>query len=1654
MNNSLTGFWPVFAVLCWTVWSASAYELAHRWSFNGNNDEVNLVDSVGGVTAEKVGDNNAWSDGKLVMTGNGGRTAGLNLGKNLLSADGATIEIWATHDTVRNWARIFDYACEPTYDGSYAGNYIMWAWSNGTNTDRMFVEVRQGGTKYNPGSVYLRNIMGEPYHFSVTVTKNGTGMTIRYMRRNAVTGAIEWQWSKDFAAGLDTFADAEFLLGGSPYNDSAPTATYEEVRIWNGVLNDEQLTANVIAGPDSLLGCRLASDAAGFDIASGKTFTQCAAMFRTAGTVKLEAGAGIVFDTANFIGTEMKFISGGFILPAEVGSVLDMVTLTDAVNYTATLDGNTITVASAQPAYAKWTAASAPATAADLVNAANWTCYAKDGTTVISGGVPGAATTVIIDGDTDFAIPDGAVPAWKQTRLGGFTATQYGRITPAPNTAYAAYREAELGQYTPKGEQGIDALNASSGTWVTDNLKTSQLRFDGWFYVTAAEAGQWTIQSRFDDFSTLAIDGVWQFINNRWDPTMGAGAYVSEGWHHFTMIAGDTGGGYGSSVIDIGGVKVPFSISINGSSTLTAFHNFIFATGTAGTVTLTKDCDWTALGTLVLTSGTTLDLNGHSLTIQDIAVDYIGSKIVNSAAKKSILYFTRAPIESMVYASGVIEGIDVNIVLAQDGAQVATWTGAANDGNPANAANWEDLAGEAVVPTAAYTARIAGDNVNLQAPAGTDIACKSFEIGNCTFSADCDWRGLSKTPLILGVADFNGFNLKLNHLNADTGCSFVNSAGAEDVSELQFDTVSDSIAGEVSFIDNIGLLTLGDNVKIVITKVGDGTISTGYMNIGDAHYTEFSQNGGAVVLTSDRSVVGGRNNKGHGVYRMDGGNLTANYEFSVGGRGTGEFIQTAGNVTFANWLNIGRNGGTGTLVITGGTILNAPAPGPVFLGAEGGSGTLDASGTADVTLYRLSGGGFSEAGNKGYLNISGDAVVRTTGWGTFGAVKNGYGEINQSGGLFSVGAEFTVGEGGTAIYNLSGGTNTIVGNLYVGRSKDTGRGTYVQGEGTLVTVNDLRIGESAGSIGTYTQNGGTIKPKYWERFGLGGTGTYIQNGGLNDATMSGASSQVHIGESGVATYTLNDGTFNVSGIVNVGESGTGTLHIAGGKMSAQSGITLGTAAAGNGTLFLGNDALLTTTSIKKGPGTATVSFDGGTLAALADSNEFLSGFGSVWFDQGGLTIDSAGHNVAIAGTAVSAFPGSSLTKTGEGTLTADSVPAVGAINVTGGTLAFTAEGNNTATPATLAHRWSFNGDLKDAIGGSEGTSYGSVSYSADNKTVVLAGGTKNTSYIDLGANMLPSDSVTLEFWMTLRQRKVWSKLFCLGKDTSDGIAFTFNRTNDTGVYSLDVNGEGGGTFGMDAMRFETAPYYIAITFTPDGNGGTYARTYCRNLSSDKMVYMVNHTFVNWSVLTRITQNVFWLGHSFWSDYDAYIDIDEVRVWNGTLSEDLLIRSAANGPDASADQIASIEDATYSQLYVASGARVDLGGKKLTQSVVTGSGTVLNGSLVVTDSLSPAGNGAVGTIALTSDTVVTGTINLDVGDLIEVAGGSLDLSGATLKVSDPDNINGAYVFATSQSGAITGKPQCQELKDMGYDVLITADGKRASITRVGTIIIIR
>jgi hypothetical protein len=118
------------------------------------------------------------------------------------------------------------------------------------------------------------------------------------------------------------------------------------------------------------------------------------------------------------------------------------------------------------------------------------------------------------------------------------------------------------------------------------------------------------------------------------------------------------------------------------------------------------------------------------------------------------------------------------------------------------------------------------------------------------------------------------------------------------------------------------------------------------------------------------------------------------------------------------------------------------------------------------------------------------------------------------------------------------------------------------------------------------------------------------------------------------------------------------------------------------------------------------------------------------------------------------------------------------------------------------------------------------------------------------------------------------------------------------------------------------------------------------------------------------------------------------------------------------------------LNLASGGTIDLGGNTFVQpSLVLGGGTVANGTLVV-----------------------NGTTDLHVGDSI-VNTGTIDLSGATFNLVDPENLTGKYSrgFTFIRGGTIVGKPTVANLPK-GWNVVVSGD--KARIGKLGIVVIVR
>ena len=170
---------------------------------------------------------------------------------------------------------------------------------------------------------------------------------------------------------------------------------------------------------------------------------------------------------------------------------------------------------------------------------------------------------------------------------------------------------------------------------------------------------------------------------------------------------------------------------------------------------------FTEPGLVSFASGATVTIDVHGRTFA------LGEKIISWASRPEGTTFV---FDTATAAGGVspVAG-ETGLFYGTNGAvERAVWTGAANDGVLSNPVNWTctDIAGAAVsggLPGAGSIVRIEG-SVAMQIPASAPLVCERLEFGDCTLTADCDWRGLDFSTCSGGTIDLRGRKLYVNGL--------------------------------------------------------------------------------------------------------------------------------------------------------------------------------------------------------------------------------------------------------------------------------------------------------------------------------------------------------------------------------------------------------------------------------------------------------------------------------------------------------------------------------------------------------------------------------------------------------------------------------------------------------------------------------------------------------------------------------------------------------------------------------------------------------------------------------------------------------------------------------------------------------------------------
>lgn len=618
--------------------------------------------------------------------------------------------------------------------------------------------------------------------------------------------------------------------------------------------------------------------------------------------------------------------------------------------------------------------------------------------------------------------------------------------------------------------------------------------------------------------------------------------------------------------------------------------------------------------------------------------------------------------------------------------------------------------------------------------------------------------GSSSTAATFRINAGANFTLNGGTVNTGAGAFFQvgNSAGAAGTATI----TSGSLTAVESDIGNVagatGTVTQGGGTHtvsgqlylgVVSTSTGNytlntgGTLNTAGTRVGFAGTGTFTQNGGAHNITGVLQL--GAANSGSGTYNLNGGTLTtSSVSNNSNNSGSSTFNFNGGTLrpnvsttTFFGPLNTANVQAGGALIDTNGFNVTASQPliHAAALGATAdgglqklGAGTLTLTGVSTYTGPTFALAGTLEVGNGGKIQNSflqvpaggtfllspggtydaGSAVYLNVG-GTAGALPS---TVNQTGGtMTTVATDLGNIAGNTAVFNQSGGTNTVSTQITVGLN--TGAvGTYnLSGTGvlnspslTLVGVsttgffnqtggtnnsNQTNIGHNPTGNGTYVLSGGQLNASSYFAVGASGIGLFRQTSGILNSP---GPLYVGFNAGAVGSYELSAGQATAAS-VNVGLTGQGTLVQTGGLLSATGSVNIGNNASGVGVYRLAG-GVLRANSVQGGAGTATFNFEGGTLQASAATSNLLLNMDTLQVLAGGARIDTNGFAVTISpvlshevNDATSQQVDGGLTKLGSGNLTlTGSNTFNGGVTVAAGTLTVAGDANLGAATGPIA----------------------------------------------------------------------------------------------------------------------------------------------------------------------------------------------------------------------------------------------------------------------------------------------------------------------------------------------------------------------------------
>jgi len=205
----------------------------------------------------------------------------------------------------------------------------------------------------------------------------------------------------------------------------------------------------------------------------------------------------------------------------------------------------------------------------------------------------------------------------------------------------------------------------------------------------------------------------------------------------------------------------------------------------------------------------------------------------------------------------------------------------------------------------------------------------------------------------------------------------------------------------------------------------------------------------------------------------------------------------------------------------------------------------------------------------------------------------------------------------------------------------------------------------------------------------------------------------------------------------------------------------------------------------------------------------------------------------------------------------------------------------------LTHRYSFNVDASDSVGGANGILEGNAVVT--NGALVLDG---VNSYLALPPNLLTNyTAVTMEAWVTDKGSADWARIWDFGSGTTAYMFLSLpsGDANLRGAYTIAGNGNEQ-ILQMPGTGRPVVGQAAHIVWTTDGATGLGI------LYLNGLPVATNAAMTLTPAAIGLTPND-WLGHSQYAG-DPYFDgsIDEFRIYNTALPASLVALDYANGPN--------------------------------------------------------------------------------------------------------------------------------------------------------------